>query len=127
VPMEGFLAALAHEKPQEMTEKSYNKIIENRQRLLDNYSIIVPDLEGWLKESVLHVPQMRWSVEAASKHRVDFEAILKYYECYSLIEYVPLLLGTPITLRRETVSNEPGIVFKTIGEDIRDCLLNVKG
>lgn len=99
VPMEGFLAALAQQKPPEMTQKSYDKIISERQRLLDNYSIIVPDLEGWLKESVLHVPQVHPTIEATNKHRVDFEAILKYYECYSLMNYVPLLLGGPIIVK----------------------------
>ncbi len=84
VSMGRFLASLAMEKPAEMSLKAYDKIIAERQRLEANYSIILPNFEGFGKESVAH--------RDFSK-RADFEAALRKYECFSLIEFLPLFWG----------------------------------
>jgi 5''-3'' exonuclease (including N-terminal domain of PolI) len=109
VAMGVFLAALAQEKPPEMTEKSYNKIIAERQRLMDNYAIIVPDLQGWHKESVVHVQKLEESVYHIHRSTENqLKEILTRYECFSLLGYIPKLLGEPIIVRdsiKERVEN----------------------
>ena len=87
VSMGRFLASLAMEKPVEMSLKAYDKIIAERQRLEANYSIIIPNLEGFGKESVVHVDFSK---------RADFEAALREYECFSLIEFLPLFWGSNV-------------------------------
>jgi 5'-3' exonuclease len=99
VTIDNFLASIELTRPLEMTEASRVKILQDKERLRANYSIILPDLEGWIKESVVHVPTLWSTIEAANRNRVAFEDILKYYECYSLMEYVPYFMGSSIPIK----------------------------
>lgn len=101
VTMENLLASLALEKPPEMTLNSYNKIIAERQRLIANYAIIVPDLNDWNKESVVHA-------QKTENSEAQLKEILTRYECFSLLKDIPKLLGEPIEVRdpvKERVEN----------------------
>jgi DNA polymerase-1 len=83
VSMGRFLAALAMEKPVEMSVKAYDKIIAERQRLEANYSIILPNLDGFGKESVVCAPG----------NSVGLVDVLRRYECFSLLELVPFFFS----------------------------------
>jgi 5''-3'' exonuclease (including N-terminal domain of PolI) len=101
VTAEDYLLALSSARPLEMTEKSYHKILENRDRILANYAIIISDLEGWDKESVVHVSHF-------ANQETQLKEILTRYECFSLLGYIPKLLGEPIIVRdsiKERVEN----------------------
>ena len=98
VAMDDFLTYIELTRPLEMTEKNRVKILEDQERLKANYSIILPDLENWSKESIVHVPTTWPTIEGANLNRVAFENALRYYECNSLMEYVPYFMGSSILI-----------------------------
>jgi hypothetical protein len=61
----------------------------------------LPDLENWEKESVVHVPTTWPAIEEANLNRVAFENALRYYECNSLMEYVPYFMGSQIPINEK--------------------------
>ena len=98
VTIDDLLAAIELTRPLEMSEKTRVKILNDKERLRANYSIILPDLENWAKESVVHVPTTWPTIEGASLNRVAFENALRYYECNSLMQYVPYFMGDLIPI-----------------------------
>lgn len=66
-------------KPSSLSENMWQKTLDNKERIINNYKVILPNLEGFGQQSVVRVLKNKENCDRL----LEF---LKQYECYSVLE-----------------------------------------